>query len=206
MRPQDNIGIGKLSPAGKDHLSNSLKSYESAGAQSSESSPKETSPNKPSKAELSAFAALSSLPSSFTTHLLSVLDSPAYANLTSAYLNNVFNPATPDDPRVKYYSVAGRMSNVNIWHPFWLPKLVLDGVEDKERKALRAAWESNESPAGSNPPLWAKEDEWGNDGLVTIRSAKWGEFLGTMEGCDRTLLLVPACYIFFNFFSANLPA
>lgn len=28
-------------------------------------------------------------------------------------------------------------------------------------------------------------DEWGNDGLVTIESARWGEFLGIMEGCDH---------------------
>jgi len=27
--------------------------------------------------------------------------------------------------------------------------------------------------------------EKGNDGLVTIQSAKWGEFLGIMEGCDH---------------------
>ncbi len=25
----------------------------------------------------------------------------------------------------------------------------------------------------------------GNDGLVSVESAKWGEFLGVMEGCDH---------------------
>lgn len=136
------------------------------------------------------------LPSSFTTLLLSILDSPAYANLTSAYLNNVFNPATPNDPRVKYFSVAGRMPSVNIWHPFWLPKTVIDGVETKERKRMKEQWESANQPSEyssygtDNIPLWAREDEWGNDGLVTVQSSKWGEFLGVMEGCDRKSCLL----------------
>jgi len=33
--------------------------------------------------------------------------------------------------------------------------------------------------------LWERDDQWGNDGLVTVQSAKWGEFLGTLEGCDH---------------------
>lgn len=32
---------------------------------------------------------------------------------------------------------------------------------------------------------WEQDDEWGNDGLVSVQSAKWGEFLGIMEGCDH---------------------
>ena len=28
-------------------------------------------------------------------------------------------------------------------------------------------------------------DRWGNDGLVTVQSAKWGEFLGILEECDH---------------------
>ncbi|KAF8817137.1 alpha/beta-hydrolase [Phlegmacium glaucopus] len=133
---------------------------------------------------------LSSLPSSFATLLLSIVDSPAYANLTSKYLNNVFNPNTPDDPDVKYWSVAGRMSagNVSVWHPFWLPKMVLDGVEEAQREKLKKLWEkaSGDQNWGEyDIPLWANEKEWGNDGLVTVQSAKWGEFLGIMEGCDH---------------------
>ena len=131
----------------------------------------------------------SSLPSSITTLLLSIVDSPAYANLTSNYLNNVFNPNTPDDPDVKYWSVAGRMSaeSVSVWHPFWLPKMVLDGVEETERGKLKKFWEDSggQNWGDHNIPLWANEREWGNDGLVTVQSAKWGEFLGIMEGCDR---------------------
>ncbi|KZT12169.1 lipase [Laetiporus sulphureus 93-53] len=120
-------------------------------------------------------SSITSLPSSFTTLLLSLLDSPAYANLTSTYLNHVFNPQTPDNPAVKYFSVAGRINNVSVWHPLWLPKIVLDGFEERERERLRE----------QSDPRWERSEEWGNDCLVTVQSARWGQFLGIMEGCDH---------------------
>ncbi|KXN83148.1 Lipase 2 [Leucoagaricus sp. SymC.cos] len=142
----ENIGIGKLSRQQREF------------AHTLENDPPvefTTSPHSKPKPEASSFPlSFSSLPSSFTTLLLSIVDSPAYSNLTTTYLNNVFNPATPDDPKVKYFSVASRLPGVSIWHPLWFPKIVLD-------------------------------EEWGNDGLVTVQSAKWGEFLGIMEGCDH---------------------
>ena len=107
----------------------------------------------------SAFS-FSSLPSSFTTLILGMFDSPAYANLTTRYLTKIFNPRTPDDPRVRYFSVAGRTGPLNIWHPLWLPKVVLDGANGRE----------------------------GHDGLVSVESARWGEFLGTLEGADHWAL------------------
>lgn len=45
--------------------------------------------------------------------------------------------------------------------------MVLDGVERKMH------------------PLSSEDRGWGNDGLVSVESAKWGEFLGTLEGCDH---------------------
>jgi len=86
-----------------------------------------------------------------------MFDPPAYANLTTTYLTETFNPRTPDDPRVRYFSLTGRTGGLNIWHPLWLPKLVLDGTDGGE----------------------------GNDGLVSVHSARWGEFLGTIEGADH---------------------
>lgn len=117
---------------------------------------------------------LASLPSSFTTLLLSLLDSPAYANLSTTYLREVFNPHTPDDPNVRYFSVAGRLSGMNVWHPLWLPKMVLDGYEERERERLGERWRYADGG-----------DKWGNDGLVTVQSAKWGEFLGILEEVDH---------------------
>ena len=135
------------------------------------------------KRETAFRLSLSTLPSSFTTLLLSLVDSPAYANLTTSYLNDVFNPSTPDDPRVKYFSVASRIDEMNIWHPLWLPKMVLDDAERKARERLKAT-AGNTSYASSAPP-WEQEHEWGNDGLVTVQSARWGEFLGILSGCDH---------------------
>jgi triacylglycerol lipase len=156
----------------------------------SSSSPSESDERaQASKSESNFFA--SAIPSSLTSFLLNILDSPAYANLTTRFLNDEFNPSTPNVDGVKYFSVAGRLPSVSVWHPFWLPKMVLDGVEEREREAMRNKWLESfgsswqQEPQQHQRPLWAKEDEWGNDGLVTVQSAKWGEFLGIMEGCDR---------------------
>jgi triacylglycerol lipase len=111
-----------------------------------------------------------------------MVDSPAYFNLTTSYLNNIFNPSTPNDPRVKYFSVAGRMGSVSVWHPLWLPKMVLDGAEEKARDQMQNEWKER---MDAGIPMWKREDEWGNDGLVTVQSSRWGEFLGIMEGCDH---------------------
>lgn len=109
------------------------------------------------------------LSTSLSGYLLDLLDSPAYANLTPNFLRDVFNPSTPDRPDVRYYSIAARTDKIGIWHPLWLPKMVLDGAE-----AARIA-------QGAVPdPQWR-----GNDGLVNVESAKWGDFLGTLENCDH---------------------
>lgn len=104
------------------------------------------------------------LPSS----IISFIDSPAYSNLTSNYLKAHFNPSTPDSPNVRYWSVAARTPSMSFFHPLWLPKLILDGYEEKVQKS------------GKYP-----NRQYGNDGLVTVESAKWGEFLGVLENCDH---------------------
>lgn len=101
------------------------------------------------------------LPSS----IISFIDSPAYSNLTSNYLNIHFNPSTPDSPDVKYWSIGAHTNGMSFFHPLWLPKLILDGFEEK---LLKQGIQSS-----------------GNDGLVTVDSARWGEFLGVLEGCDH---------------------
>lgn len=77
--------------------------------------------------------------------------------LTEEYTTNVFNPTTPDDPRVLYYSVAGetKAATLDLWN---------DDVCD--------------------PLLWAGylllSPTGANDGLVTVQSARHGVFLGTV--------------------------
>lgn len=125
--------------------------------------------NKPKESSIHLPGLPFNLSASVTGYLLNLLDSPAYANLAPSFLRDVFNPSTPDDPSVKYYSIAARADKVPIWHPLWLPKLVLDGAERARVDSGCAA-----------PPEWR-----GNDGLVSIESARWGEFLGTFDACDH---------------------
>lgn len=63
---------------------------------------------------------------------------------------------------------------MNVWHPLWLPKMVLDGYEERERERLGERWRYEDGG-----------ERWGNDGLVTVQSAKWGEFLGILEEVDH---------------------
>lgn len=125
---------------------------------------------------LSSFiGSLSTLTGSFSSYMLSLLDTPAYAMLSTKYMNEVFNPKTPNVEGVKYYSVASRTPSLAIWHPLWLPKLILDAAAESRT----AEGESD----GSADALGGQDQ--GNDGLVSVESAKWGEFLGVMEGCDH---------------------
>lgn len=125
---------------------------------------------------LSSFiGSLSTLTGSFSSYMLSLLDTPAYAMLSTKYMNEVFNPKTPNVEGVKYYSVAARTQSLAIWHPLWLPKLILDAAAESRT----AGGEID----GSADALGGADQ--GNDGLVSVESAKWGEFLGVMEGCDH---------------------
>jgi hypothetical protein len=115
------------------------------------------------------------------------LDSPAYSNLTTSYLQHHFNPSTPNREGVRYFSLAARKDgeDIGIFHPLWLPKVILDECEklgwNQDSKAslssLQAQYTSSSAP---------EDDSMiGNDGLVTIASATWGEFLGVVEDADH---------------------
>ncbi|ORY85119.1 Alpha/Beta hydrolase protein [Protomyces lactucae-debilis] len=90
------------------------------------------------------------------TMLARMIDCPAYANLTTAYCQKVFNPLTPDSDEVAYYSFAASApSAFPIWHPLYLPHLVVSEAEGKS-----------------------------NDGLVSVDSSRWGKFVDTVD-CDH---------------------
>ena len=72
---------------------------------------------------------------------------------------------------------------------------MLDRFEARERARLRAAAADSDSHADSHSHshshLRALADAdalWGNDGLVTVQSARWGELLGVLDGCDHWAL------------------
>lgn len=119
--------------------------------------------------------ALSSLGGSFSSYMLGVLDQPAYAMLSTRYMAQVFNPTVPDSPNVSYFSVASRKRSLPIYHPLWLPKQVLDSAA--ESRSADGERDGSAEALGSTSQ--------GNDGLVSVESAKWGRFLGVIEGCDH---------------------
>ncbi|CAO3613067.1 unnamed protein product [Cunninghamella echinulata] len=99
----------------------------------------------------------SSSSSSFTKqHLLHYLgqwlDSPAYSNLTTDYCTQVFNPSTPNDPNVGYYSYTAKANMPHQWSSL-----------------LGLSWQL------------INEVEGDNDGVVSVRSAQWGQHIKTLE-------------------------
>ena len=119
--------------------------------------------------------ALSHVSSSFSSYILSIFDQPAYAMLSTRYMTRLFNPTVPDQPHVRYFSIATRTKSIPIWHPLWLPKLILDkaaatGTCGADADGSYAAWHTSHT---------------GSDGLVSVNSARWGEFLGMIENWDH---------------------
>mmetsp|Transcript_345 Transcript_345/g.705 ORF Transcript_345/g.705 Transcript_345/m.705 type:complete len:256 (-) Transcript_345:88-855(-) len=72
--------------------------------------------------------------------------------LSRAYVEGHFNPSCPDSPDVSYLSIAGsRSGRMQYWAPFVPTNVILNRIEGE------------------------------NDGLVSIRSAKWGTYVGKFE-------------------------
>jgi hypothetical protein len=78
-------------------------------------------------------------------------DEPAYAHLTTDFCNDYFNPNTPDDPTVQYYSY-GAAAQIPAWSSL-----------------LSLPWQM------------VKEKEGDNDGIVSVSSAKWGTYVKTIQ-------------------------
>lgn len=106
---------------------------------------------------------------------------------------------------MKYFSIAARVHKMNVWHPLWLPKIIVDAAEEMEEKECENAFISQMEGQGHEMALsYPRPHAYytpkvnsegshldtptilrGNDGLVPILSAKWGTFLGVVEGCNH---------------------
>lgn len=165
-----NIGVGKSAMAKAAAKMEASKENNKLPPYSLKSPLLVRSEGEPGKLSVGKDGSLLGIPSLFgsslTNYLLGLLDSPAYGNLTTHYLNEVFNPVTADDPNVKYTSTAGRISRMSVLHPLWFPKLILDAAAER-------GYAEEEGKSG--------KDYEGNDGLVSVSSAKWGEWLGVVE-------------------------
>lgn len=72
-----------------------------------------------------------------------------FVQLTRKYMTEEFNPKTPDDPNVRYFSY-GAMVQPSIWSAFRQPGRIVSAQEGE------------------------------NDGLVSVKSARWGSYKGTL--------------------------
>lgn len=80
------------------------------------------------------------------------LDSPAYSNLTTDYCTQVFNPSTPNDPNVGYYSYTAKAYMPHQWSSI-----------------LGLSWQL------------INDIEGDNDGVVSVKSAQWGHHIKTLD-------------------------
>ncbi|WWC65926.1 uncharacterized protein I303_108548 [Kwoniella dejecticola CBS 10117] len=166
-----NIGVGSVAAAATAALTGKAKSLPPYSMKS----PLLSRPLQDASAKQKSDA-FGSLAAGLTSYLLSIFDSPAYSNLTTSFSRDQFNPSTPDSPYVKYTSVAGRISKMSVLHPLWFPKLVLDAAAENGY-----AEDSSNIIHGPN----GKRSYEGNDGLVSVSSAKWGEYLGAVDECHH---------------------
>ncbi|KAI8068665.1 Alpha/Beta hydrolase protein [Gongronella butleri] len=98
----------------------------------------------------SAAAAAAMTSDAFRRFAHRYLDTPAYANLTTDFCQDYFNPNTPDDPNVAYYSYGSSVV-LPLWAVLGLPNQLI------------------------------REHEGDNDGIVSVKSAKWGEYIKTLN-------------------------
>ncbi|KAK3834651.1 MAG: Alpha/Beta hydrolase protein, partial [Linnemannia elongata] len=82
----------------------------------------------------------------------------AAENLTTYYLNNEFNPNTPNQPGVSYFSYAAS------FEPGFFSR-------------FRFPWQVIMNREGPN------------DGLVSVKSAQWGEYIRTIPNADHMDLM-----------------
>ncbi|SCU95466.1 LAMI_0F02564g1_1 [Lachancea mirantina] len=80
---------------------------------------------------------------------------PAIYQLTTSYMED-FNAKTPNDPSIAYFSYGA------CFHPKWF-------------NVFYPSWRIISDLSNGQP----------NDGLVTVQSSKWGEYLGTLTNTDH---------------------
>ncbi|KAJ2700982.1 hypothetical protein FB645_004800 [Coemansia sp. IMI 203386] len=85
--------------------------------------------------------------------VMATLDTPAYACLTTDYCNRFFNPATPNVPGVEYLSIGAFIDS--------------NAVSDKVNPLII-------------PHDIINRAEGPNDGFVSLKSAEWGHYLGSV--------------------------
>ncbi|KAI1822098.1 Alpha/Beta hydrolase protein [Xylaria intraflava] len=87
------------------------------------------------------------------------LETGAFEQLTTTYMTNDFNPRTPDDPGVRYFSYGAMIDRPPLLSPFRHSHGVISRIEGP------------------------------NDGLVSVASSQWGSYKGTLGGVSHLDLI-----------------
>jgi triacylglycerol lipase len=88
------------------------------------------------------------------------LGTGAFAQLTKKYVESEFNPTTPDDPDVRYFSYGAAVKGrPPLFSPFRQSHRILAEIDGP------------------------------NDGLVSVESSKWGTYKGTLVGVNHLDLI-----------------
>ncbi|KAI0842579.1 alpha/beta-hydrolase [Hypoxylon sp. FL0890] len=87
------------------------------------------------------------------------IETGAFEQLTRQYMTEEFNPRTPDDPNVRYFSYGAIMDRPPLFSPFRLSHGIITDIEGP------------------------------NDGLVSVKSSKWGSYKGTLVGVSHLDLI-----------------
>ncbi|KAM0278924.1 hypothetical protein ACHAQH_004891 [Verticillium albo-atrum] len=87
------------------------------------------------------------------------LGTGAFDQLTTAYLRDDFNPATPDSSETRYFSFGAATDLPGLFSPF------------------RHSWRV------------VTRDEGPNDGLVSVKSSRWGDYRGTLRNVSHLDLI-----------------
>lgn len=118
----------------------------------------------PSESPPTPFPSIPPTNPSALRHLFAPLDRPAYHALTTDFCTRVFNPLTPDNPNVAYFSYGAYVRDMPVAN---LLKF-------------------------SHGVIMERHGE--NDGLVSLGSARWGEYLGTVEA-DHWVSFKVDCFV-----------
>ncbi|KAI1372917.1 putative triacylglycerol lipase [Hypoxylon crocopeplum] len=87
------------------------------------------------------------------------MDTGAFEQLTRRYMTENFNPQTPDDPTVRYFSYGAMTDRPPLFSPFRHSHRIITDLEGP------------------------------NDGLVSVASSKWGSYKGTLVGVSHLDLI-----------------
>ncbi|KAJ1982716.1 hypothetical protein H4R33_004972 [Dimargaris cristalligena] len=88
----------------------------------------------------------------FYQKIAGLLDTPAYSNLTTEFCNQFFNPSTPNHPDTAYFSYGASYNpKIHTWSSLRLPYEII------------------------------RKREGPNDGMVSLYSARWGQYMETVS-------------------------